>query len=68
MGESSFTFKDEPIKLQFYLMETLKQERSIERKRKHAWLALEEALKRNNLVEKHRELLKLAEEKLMAAK
>jgi hypothetical protein len=47
-------------------MEALKQEKPIERKRTHAWLALDEALKRNNLVEKHRELLKLAEEKLIA--
>jgi ADP-ribose pyrophosphatase YjhB (NUDIX family) len=68
LGESSYTFKDEPIKVQFYLMEALKQERPIERKRKHAWVDLEEALKRNNLVERHRELLKLAEERLMAAK
>lgn len=67
LGESSFTFKNEPIKVQFYLMEALKQERPIERKREHAWLTLEEALKRNDLVEKHRELLKLAQEKLMAA-
>lgn len=67
LGESSFTFKDEPIKVQFYLMEALKQERPIERKRKHAWFTLEETLKQNDLVEKHRELLKLAEEKLMVA-
>jgi ADP-ribose pyrophosphatase YjhB (NUDIX family) len=68
LGESSFTFRDEPIKVQFYLMEALKQERPMERKREHAWLTLEEALKRNGLVEKHREMLKLAEEKLTVAK
>lgn len=67
LGESSYIFKDKTIKAQFYLMEAVKQERSKDRKREHAWLTLEEALKRNNLVEKHRELLKLAEEKLMAA-
>jgi ADP-ribose pyrophosphatase YjhB (NUDIX family) len=64
LGESSYTFKDKPIKVQFYLMEALKQERPIERKRKHAWVDLEEALERN-LVERHRELLKQAEEELM---
>jgi len=64
LGESSYTFKDKPIKVQFYLMEALKQGRPIERKRKHAWVDLEEALERN-LVERHRELLKQAEEELM---
>jgi ADP-ribose pyrophosphatase YjhB (NUDIX family) len=68
LGESSYTFKDEPIKVQFYLMEAVKQERPKERKREHAWLVLEEALKRKGLVEKHQELLKLANEKLTAAK
>ncbi|MBZ5491376.1 MAG: NUDIX domain-containing protein [Acidobacteriia bacterium] len=66
LGESSYTFKDEPIKVQFYLMEALKQERPKERKREHLWLILEEALKRN-AVERHRKLLKLADEELMAA-
>ena len=68
LGESAFTFKNEPIKVQLYLMKFLKQERPTERKRKHVWVALEEALKRNDLIEKHRELLTLAEEKLIAAK
>lgn len=68
LGESAYTFKDEQINVQFYLMEALKQERPMERKRKHEWLALDEALKRNDLVERHRELLTLADQKLMAAK
>ncbi|HEY2169518.1 MAG TPA: NUDIX domain-containing protein [Candidatus Angelobacter sp.] len=67
LDESSFTFNDEQIKVQFYVMKFLKQERPIERKRRHVWLTVDEAQKRTDLIEDHKRLIKRAEEKLIAA-
>lgn len=67
LGESVFTRKDEQIKVQFFLMKFLKQERPIERKRKHVWLTCVDAQSRNDLIKDHKGLLKLAEEKLSEA-
>jgi ADP-ribose pyrophosphatase YjhB (NUDIX family) len=67
LGESAFMLDDEQIKVQFYLMEFLKQERPIERKRGRVWLALNEVRNRKDLIiEDHRKLLELAEKKLTA--
>lgn len=68
LDESAFTLNDEQIKVQFYLMKFLKQERPMEPKRGHVWLTLDESRKRDDLIEKHRELLELAEKKLTQAK
>lgn len=57
----SFTVRDEHIKSQFYLMEAIKEEKPSE-KRGHAWLTIEDALKRATHVESQ-ELLRLAEQK-----
>lgn len=67
LSESAFTRDGEFIKVQFYLMEALEEEEPKEQGRRHLWLALDEALKRNDLLENHQELLKLAGGKLMAA-
>lgn len=62
LGESAFTLNGESNKVQFYLMEALKEEKPSDQSRKHVWLTLDEAVKRANK-ERHRELVKLAEEK-----
>ncbi len=67
LGESTFTRNDEQIKIQFYLMKFIKQEKPIERSRQHVWLTWDESIRRNNVIEKHRELLNMAEEKLIVA-
>ncbi len=62
LGESSFTDDGKPVRVQFYLMEALKEERPIDRKRRSDWVALEEALRRDHWAS-HQESLKMAEQK-----
>lgn len=67
LGESAFTLNDEQIKVQFYLMEFLKQEKPIERKRERLWLTCVEAQSRNDIIGDHKGLIELAEKKLTEA-
>jgi ADP-ribose pyrophosphatase YjhB (NUDIX family) len=60
LGESSFTVDGEPVRVQFYLMEALKEEKPIDRHRDHAWLVLDDAVQRARW-KSHRELLKQAD-------
>ena len=67
LDESVFTLNDEQIKVQFYLMKFLKQERPIERKRERLWLTCVEAQSRNDIIGDHKRLIDLAEKKLTKA-
>jgi hypothetical protein len=60
LGESSFTVDGEPVRVQFYLMEALKEEKPIDRHRDHAWLVLDDAVQRARW-KSHRELLTQAD-------
>jgi len=67
LDESVFTLNDEQIKVQFYLMKFLKQERPIERKRERLWLTCVEAQSRNDIIGDHKRLIDLAEKNLTKA-
>ena len=67
MDESVFTLNDEQIKVQFYLMRFLKQERPIQRKRERLWLTCVEAQSRNDIIGDHKRLSALADKKLTKA-
>jgi ADP-ribose pyrophosphatase YjhB (NUDIX family) len=63
LGESSYMLNGEAIKVQFYLMEALKEEMPSDRGREHVWLAWDEVLKQAGRAE-HQDMLKLAQQSL----
>jgi hypothetical protein len=57
----SFSVNGEPVKIQFYLMEALEEGKPSDHMREHAWLPLDEAVRRASHKES-KELLGLADE------